>query len=306
MPQNRRNPDVGIERDRQDISSSHCHVDTSPKRRILIVQQSQSACADVRVFLASMGCDCSVAADIRQALAAIEQKQFDAVVLDSHCLSSEEARAILEIAEISRVLAGRLVILTSEDASPAIRKLVERYSLSSVQGDRVPQQLWLLLGSLFYPDALFGRVTHHATLTVDSAHQRIEAGLRVSNPLARHLLYESGSVTIDLMLEPLADSNRIVVAGQVLDSAKPDRRVPNAPVILESWKGPLKMISTNEFGELHVEFIAEPRVSLEIRVSENRWIAVPLPELESKGPSAKENQPEAYKPKFQEAAHGKK
>src|SRR5229473_2042826 len=113
-----------------DTSSPRRLVDTSSRRRILIVHQSRSACADVRIFLASMGCECSVASSIKQALAAIEQKRHDAVLLDSHCLSSQETRAISEITEISRVLAGRLVILTSEDTDTAVKELVERYSLS--------------------------------------------------------------------------------------------------------------------------------------------------------------------------------
>src|SRR5260370_11835453 len=139
MLEKQRTLDAGLEGERmglrRNISSPDPHVDTAPKRRILIVQQSQSACPDVLIFLASMGCECSVASNIQQALPALEQKQHDAVLLDSHCLSSQETKAISEISEISRVLEGRLVILISEDTSRAIKDLVERYSLSSVQWD---------------------------------------------------------------------------------------------------------------------------------------------------------------------------
>jgi hypothetical protein len=81
------------------------------------------------------------------------------------------------------------------------------------------------------------------------------------------------------MLERQPDSNRLAIAGQVLDSAKPDRRLANVPVVLQSSKGPVKFASTNEFGELHLELGFEPSLALEIRISETHWVSVALPDF---------------------------
>ena len=251
----------------------------SERRKVLIVGGGQSAPDGARIFLSSMGCECSVAPNIPQALASLEQKQFDAVVVDSQCLGSSAAEAISAIAEVCRVLAGRLVILTSENSSSEIKDLVSRYSLPHVQEDRLTQQLWSTLGSLFHPDVVFGRVTHIARPIVDNVRQPHDAGTRDANPLARRLLYVSGSVTVDLMLERQPDSNRVAIAGQVLDSAKPDRRLADVPVVLQSSKGPVKFATTNKFGELHLDLGFEPNVALEIRVSENHWVSVALPDF---------------------------
>jgi CheY-like chemotaxis protein len=249
-------------------------------RRVLIVGGGRPAPDAARIFLASMGCECSVAPNIPQALACLEQKQFDAVVLDSQCLGSSAAEAIAAIAEVCGVLAGRLVVLTNENTSSEIKDLVSRYSLPHVQEDRLTQQLWSTLGSLFHPDVVFGRITHIARPVVDNVRQPHDAGRRDSNPLARRLLYTSGSVTVDLMLETQPDSKRVAIAGQVLDSAKPDRRLANVPVVLQSSKGPVKFATTNKFGELQLDLGFEPGVALEIRISDTHWVSVALPDLQ--------------------------
>ncbi len=247
-------------------------------RKVLIVGGGRSAPDGARIFLSSMGCECSVAPNIPQALASLEQKQFDAVVLDSLCLGLSVTEAISAIAEVCRILAGRLIVLTNENTSLEIKELVSRYSLPHVQEDRLTQQLWSTLASLFHPDAVFGRITHIARPVVDNLRQPHDGGTRDVNPLARRLLYTSGSVTVDLMLERQPDSNRVAIAGQVLDSAKPDRRLANVPVVLQSSKGPVKFATTNEFGELHLELGFEPNVALEIRISETHWVSVALPD----------------------------
>jgi hypothetical protein len=226
-----------------------------------------------------MGCECSVAPNIPQALASLEQKQFDAVVLDSLCLGLSVTEAISAIAEVCRILEGRLIVLTNENTSLEIKDLVNRYSLPHVQEDRLTQQLWSTLASLFHPDAVFGRITHIARPVVDNLRQPHDGGTRDVNPVARRLLFASGSVTVDLMLERQPDSNRLAIAGQVLDSAKPDRRLANVPVVLQSSKGPVKFASTNEFGELHLELGFEPSLALEIRISETHWVSVALPDF---------------------------
>ncbi len=85
---------------------------------------------------------------------------------------------------------------------------------------------------------------------------------------------------MDLLIEPEAGSNRLALVGQVLDSAKPDRKFDGVPVTLQGWKGPVAQATAEEFGEFHLDFNFESNFSLEIRIAKTNCIRVPLPVLE--------------------------
>ena len=72
----------------------------------------------------------------------------------------------------------------------------------------------------------------------------------------------------------------MALAGQILDSAKPDRRFDGVPVTLQGWKGPVAQATAGEFGEFHLDFNFESNVSLEIKIAETNCITVSLPVLE--------------------------
>jgi hypothetical protein len=69
------------------------------------------------------------------------------------------------------------------------------------------------------------------------------------------------------------------LAGQLLDSAKPERQLDIHSVVLQGPKGPIAVASTNKFGEFHFEFDLEQNVKLEIETAANRWISLVLPRL---------------------------
>lgn len=250
------------------------------RRRILIVGKERSARDTMRILLGSTGCECMVASNVQQALATIEQKDFDAVVLDPKSSSSPAAEVISKICEVAPNLLERVVVITDEDSDPETKNLVERYSLPYVQRKFLLQQLCAHLESLFRPEAVFQNVTQLARPIFDSFRNPLTAGVRASYVRSRQLLYASGSIRVDLWIEPQADSSRIALAGQLLDSARPDRRFDSVPVALRDRKGPVAHATTNEFGEFHFDFDSEPTtISVEIRIAETQCITVPLPAL---------------------------
>jgi hypothetical protein len=85
---------------------------------------------------------------------------------------------------------------------------------------------------------------------------------------------------VDLLIEPDAGSHRLALAGQILDSAKPDRRFDGVLVTLQGWKGPVAQVTAGEFGEFHLDFRFEANISLEIKIAETNCITVSLPVLE--------------------------
>src|ERR1700674_1344368 len=249
------------------------------RQRILIVGEEQLARDDVRILLGSVGCECTVASSVEQTLATMEQRKFDAVVLDPQSSSSHVADVISRINEFHPHLIKYVVIITDEDSDSEIKDLAERYSIPRVQRKFLWQQLLGSLEALLRPESLFQDVTHVARVISDSLRDPLPAGVRGLQDRSRRLLYAAGSLTVDLLVEPEADSNRIALWGQILDSARPDRRFAGVSVTLQGWKGPVAQATADEFGEFELDFNFESNLSLEIRIAETHYITVPLPVL---------------------------
>src|SRR6266852_9507077 len=250
------------------------------RQRILIVGEDQLARDDIRILLGSAGCECTVAASVEQTLATMGQKKFDAVVLDPKCSSSQAAQMISRINEFHPDLIKHVVFITDENTDSEIKDLAERYAIPRVQRKFLLQQLLGSLEALFRPEALFPGATHVARVISDSFRDPLPAGVRGSQDRSRRLLYAAGSLRLDLLIEPDAGFHRLALAGQILDSAKPDRRFDGVPVMLQGWKGPVAQVTAGEFGEFHLDFRFEANINLEIKITETNCIKVPLPVME--------------------------
>jgi len=250
------------------------------RKRILIVGEEPSARDKMRILLGSTGCECTVASNLQQALATLNQRKFDAIVLDSQPSSPQFTEMISRINESDPNLLKRLVLVTEEGRDLESKDLAERHSLPRVQRKFLLQQLWGSLEPLFRPDAVHQNVTDAARLISDSLRGPLLAGVRASCDQSRKLLYGSGSLTVSLLLEPEADSSRIALTGQILDSARPDRRFEGIPVTLQGWKGPVASATAGEFGEFRFDFNFESIISLLIRFAEAHSITILLPALE--------------------------
>jgi CheY-like chemotaxis protein len=245
----------------------------------LIVGEEPSARDEMRILLGSAGCECTVASDLQQAMATMDQRRFDAVVLDSQPSKPQFTEMISKINESNPSLLKRLVLVTEEGRDLEIKDLAERHSLPRIQRKFLLQQLWGSLEALFRPDAVLQNVTDVARLISDSLRGPILTGVRASYDRSRKLLYASGSLTVGLLLEPEADSDRIALTGQILDSAKPDRRFEGIPVTLQGWKGPVARATSGEFGEFRFDFNFESIISLLISFAEAHRITILLPAL---------------------------
>jgi CheY-like chemotaxis protein len=250
------------------------------RQKILIFGEEPSARDGIRILLGSAGCECTVVSSVQQTLATLEQKKFDAVVLGPQSSSSQATEVISRINEFHPNLLRRVVIIIDEDGDSQIKDLAERYSIPHVQRKFLLQQLWGSLEALFRPEAVFQDVTHVARLISDSFRDPLPAGVRGLHDQSRRLLYAAGSITVDLLIEPKAGSNRVALVGQILDSAKPDRRFDGVPVTLQGWKSSVARTTAEEFGEFHLDFNFESNISLEIRIADTNCITIPLPVLE--------------------------
>jgi|SRR5271156_367523 len=120
-----------------------------------------------------------------------------------------------------------------------------------------------------------------ASLLFDSATQPIAVGMRGSSPAVRQLLYRSGSVCIDMRMQPKLGSDSVVLMGQLLDSAKPDHGVGGIPVSLLCEGDTVSRAKTNDVGEFDFGITALDHLQLVFGIGGSRTIVVPVPDGES-------------------------
>lgn len=113
-------------------------------------------------------------------------------------------------------------------------------------------------------------------LLFDSFRTSVLAGVRSSAERSRQLLYGSATYRIDVRIEPQIDSEKVVLIGQVLNSAEPKQRLVDVPVSL--WKGRkmLAVSTTNHQGEFQIECEMDSSFRLMITLPGQREVSLPL------------------------------
>jgi hypothetical protein len=120
-----------------------------------------------------------------------------------------------------------------------------------------------------------------ARLLFDSALQPIALGVRGTGSVVRQLLYRSGSMCIDMRMQPKPGSDSMVLIGQLMDSAKPDHGIGGIPVSLLSKGDTVSRVRTNEVGEFDFGIAALSNLQLVFGIGDSRTIVVPVPDGES-------------------------
>ncbi len=126
-----------------------------------------------------------------------------------------------------------------------------------------------------------GKKFEIARLLFDSAIQPVTVGVRGTASVVRQLLYRSGTLCIDMRMQPKPGSESMVLIGQVLDSAKPDHGIGGIPVRLLCKGDTLSQSRTNEVGEFDFGVTAADHLQLVFGVADTRNIVVPVPDGES-------------------------
>jgi DNA-binding response OmpR family regulator len=119
---------------------------SSPRRKVLIIEDEPSIRNVLYVLLAGLGCDGDVAHDTNQALSMIRQDQFDAVLLDLR--SAPLQQMVSAITELRPSLVGRVLVITGEVSDSNTLEILEHYAVPHVRRSRVTSDLWGRLRSL--------------------------------------------------------------------------------------------------------------------------------------------------------------
>ncbi|MFZ0519992.1 MAG: hypothetical protein WAL95_03150, partial [Candidatus Acidiferrales bacterium] len=102
------------------------------------------------------------------------------------------------------------------------------------------------------------------------------AGMRSAASRSRQLLYGTATYRIDVRIEPQIDSEKVVLIGQILNSAEPGERLVDVPVTV--WKGKKMLASskTNHQGEFQMECEMDSSFRLMITLPGQREVSLPL------------------------------
>jgi len=104
------------------------------------------------------------------------------------------------------------------------------------------------------------------------------AGVRSAGSASQQLLYGVGDYRIDVRIEPQMDSEKVVLIGQVLNSADPDERLSAAPVTLLKGRKILAESVTSEFGEFQIECELQGSLRLVVLLHGRAEVSLPLVE----------------------------
>jgi hypothetical protein len=115
-----------------------------------------------------------------------------------------------------------------------------------------------------------------AKLLFDSFLSPLQAGVRSSAADSRQLLYGTGDYRVDLRFEPQIDSDKVLLTGQVLNSADPAQGLDSAPVILLHGRKVFAESRTNQLGEFHLECLLDSQLELRIKLPGSAEVSIPL------------------------------
>jgi hypothetical protein len=115
-------------------------------------------------------------------------------------------------------------------------------------------------------------------LLFDSFRSSAFAGVRSSGSVARQLLYGASSYRIDIRIEPQTDSEKVLLVGQILNSADPSERLSRVQVALMKGRRVLSQSVTTLFGEFQMECALDGGFRLMVTLPDGREVSLPLVE----------------------------
>ena len=110
----------------------------------------------------------------------------------------------------------------------------------------------------------------------DSFRSPLLAGVRSAGSASQQVLYGAGTYRIDVRIEPQMDSDKVILVGQVLNSADPDERLADVSVTLSKGRKVLAESTTSQFGEFQIECQLYAGYRLVVMLPGNAEVTLPL------------------------------
>jgi hypothetical protein len=123
-----------------------------------------------------------------------------------------------------------------------------------------------------------------ASLVFDSFLQPLAAGVRASAAGPRQLFYKAGRYAVRLRTEPVADSGRLLLVGQVFDEDDPAGALGDIGVLIFRKNATMDRTLTNRLGEFVFETMPDADgLRIAIGVRDHGFLTVALPAAGKRG-----------------------
>jgi hypothetical protein len=113
-------------------------------------------------------------------------------------------------------------------------------------------------------------------LVFDSLWLPAPVGVRSAVGVPRHLTYRAGEIAIEMQLEPVANSERLSVAGQISSTSREGQGLSGIPVAVVSKDHKVGESTTNKFGEFQLSFVPQGPTQISFGTLDGRDITIPL------------------------------
>jgi hypothetical protein len=244
---------------------------------VLIISNYEGDRETIPLLLGSMGCRCTLAPTLDEAVGVLNRESAAAAILDSRLAMVDSEEKSRTLREILVRLPGRVILLLSEMYDSAAIDFATTYSLPFLKRDRWAQDLWGSLENLLRLADVTHQPRETARLALDTFGLPLPTGARLGRRGSRHLLYETNSLSIDVSFELLPGFSRMSLCGQILMKVDPKLAVHGATVRLRGRDRPLGFVVTNQSGEFSFEFEIEPNVILEMEDKSNHCVTIHSP-----------------------------
>lgn len=229
-------------------------------------------------FLTSMQCEC-VTVSLREALAFLRRKAFDAVLIDFGPSATSVRQFLPKMQRLRPDLMGKTLVITRGVADTRATRVVESYDLPRVPENRLIHELWSNLQPLFSSSSLpqpHSWRRHRTQLIFDSFCQQSPNRISTGGTTARHLVYKCDGLLVDLLLGPVPKAGRVKVVGQVIANPPGKVSLANRHVGLVNHSGTLSNTTTNPLGEFQLESSPDDDLAVRIQIGSDSWIETPL------------------------------
>jgi len=124
-------------------------------RTVLIIEDEPSIRNILCVLLAGLRCEGDIVPNAREALAMVEKRSFDAVLLDLRCSEMDATETVSALRNLRPSLVGKVLVITGDVSDPQTMELIKKNHWPYIPRHRVMQELWERLRSLlgFSPPA---------------------------------------------------------------------------------------------------------------------------------------------------------
>jgi len=117
-------------------------------RTVLIIEDEPSIRNVLCVLLAGLRCEGDIVPSTSQALAMIEKRDFDAVLLDLRCSELPVTETVSALKNLRPSLVGKVLVITGDVSDPQTMEMIKKNHWPYIPRQRLMQELWDRLRSL--------------------------------------------------------------------------------------------------------------------------------------------------------------